>query len=311
MEAAMRRQPAELERLFADDDPVAAVADRVTGRRTFLVGTGTSWHAANQGAYLLGLAGVEAWAVQAADCALYGPRPSAADGLVLLSHRGTKRYTAQVLERARADGVPTVAIGGIGSPGVDLETVPQERSSAFTLSHLGALARLTQLAIALGADVGRPGAVPDVVAKALETPLEVRPPKRGLEFTGAGINQWTAAEGALKVRETSRVYAAAHALEQLLHGPSVALGEEDALVVLDGGGPSPRRLQEIAEAAKRSGVAVHHVREDTLGEPLSIFPLTVAVQRIALGAAQATGSDPDAFGYDVPGRHEAWGAIEL
>ena len=47
------------------------------------------------------------------------------------------------------------------------------------------------------------------------------------------------------------------------------------------------------------------------GEPLSIFPLTVTVQRIALECAKATGSDPDAFGYDVPGRREAWGAIEL
>jgi glutamine---fructose-6-phosphate transaminase (isomerizing) len=311
MEAAMWRQPADLERLFADGGPVAAAAERVAGRRTFLVGTGTSWHAANQGAHLLRLTGVDAWAVQAADCALYGPRPTPADALILLSHRGTKRHTAEVLARARADGVPTVAIGGIGAPGADLETVPQERSSAFTASHIGALARLTQLAVALGAELGDPAAVPDAVAEALETPLDVRPPKRGLEFTGAGVTQWTAAEGALKVRETSRVYAAAHSVEQLLHGPSVALGEDDALVVLDGGGPGVPRLEEVARAAEMTGVSVHRLREGALSEPLSIFPLTVAVQRIALECAKATGSDPDAFGYDVPGRREAWGAIEL
>ena len=47
------------------------------------------------------------------------------------------------------------------------------------------------------------------------------------------------------------------------------------------------------------------------GESLSIFPLTVAVQRIALESAEALGTDPDAFGYDVPGRKEAWEAVEL
>jgi len=150
----MLRQPAELQRLFADRAPVESAAARIAGRRTLLVGTGTSWHAANQGAHFLRLAGADAWALQAADAALYGPHPGASDALVLLSHRGTKRYTSQVLARAREAGVPTVVIGGIGAPEADLETVEQEISSAYTGSHLGALARLVQLAQELGADVG-------------------------------------------------------------------------------------------------------------------------------------------------------------
>ena len=104
------------------------------GRRVFVVGTGTSWHAANHGAYFLQLAGADAFALSAADCALWGPRPSRSEALVLLSHRGTKRYTGEVLERARADGVPTVAIGGEGAPGIDIETVTQETSATFTAS---------------------------------------------------------------------------------------------------------------------------------------------------------------------------------
>jgi glutamine---fructose-6-phosphate transaminase (isomerizing) len=47
-----------------------------------------------------------------------------------------------------------------------------------------------------------------------------------------------------------------------------------------------------------------------LGELLSIFPLTVAVQRIALEAAETLGVNPDTFGLDLPG-HEAWDRIEL
>src|SRR5204862_292362 len=81
----------------------------------------------------------EAWAVQAVDAADHGPRPGAGDALLLLSHRGTKRYTSTVLEAARDAGTETVVISGRGAPGADIETSDPERSSAFTASHLAAL----------------------------------------------------------------------------------------------------------------------------------------------------------------------------
>jgi glutamine---fructose-6-phosphate transaminase (isomerizing) len=43
---------------------------------------------------------------------------------------------------------------------------------------------------------------------------------------------------------------------------------------------------------------------------LSIFPLTVAVQRIALEAAETLGVNPDTFGLDRPG-HQGWDRLEL
>src|SRR5919197_643215 len=130
MRETMPQQPALLRELLADATPVAAAALRLEGRRVLLVGTGTSWHAANHGAWFLREAGVEAWAVEAVDAALHGPLPGADDALVLLSHRGTKRYTSAVLERARAAGAATVVISRRGSPGVDIETSDPERSSA-------------------------------------------------------------------------------------------------------------------------------------------------------------------------------------
>ena len=105
--------------------------------------------------------GAEAWPIQAVDAADHGPRPGAGDALVLLSHRGTKRYTNTVLERARADGAETVVISGRGAPGADIETSDPETSAAFTASHLGALMRVAQIAVALGADLGRLEQVPD------------------------------------------------------------------------------------------------------------------------------------------------------
>lgn len=312
MERTMLGQPDALARILADQAPIAAAAARIRGRRVWLAGTGTSWHAANVGAFWLRLAGVDATAVQAADAALYGPVARADEAVIVISHRGTKAYTSRVLDDARAGGVACVLISRIGMAGADLETVQSEVSSAHTASYTGSLLRLAQLAVALGADLGPLAEVPSVVDAALRgrSPA-VSPPERSLEFVGAGPNQWTAAEAALKIRETAYVASAGHSFEHFLHGPSVALGQRDALVCFDGGGPGAERLHEIVGAAERTGVRVHRFSDTSLGEALSVFPLTVIAQRIALESALAFGIDPDSFGLDRPGHRETWGAIAL
>jgi glutamine---fructose-6-phosphate transaminase (isomerizing) len=311
MRDTMAGQPAALERILADRRRLDEAAGRIVGRRVLLVGTGTSWHAANQGAFMLRRAGLDAWPVAAADAASGDPAPGAGDALILLSHRGTKRFTSDVLRSAREAGVPTVVISRQGNPDADLETVQGEVSSAFTASHLGALLRLAQLAEHAGADLGRLDRVPAAVAEELARGhTEVEPPRRLLEFTGFGINAWTAAEGALKVRETARVASEGLGGETLLHGPAVALGDDDALVCLDGGARS-ERLAELADVIAAHGTRVHRFERPALGETLSVFPLTVVVQKIAAEAAESLGSDPDAFGRDLPGRDAAWGAVTL
>jgi glutamine---fructose-6-phosphate transaminase (isomerizing) len=308
---AIASQPGELRRLLADDGQIAPAAGRLRGRRVLLVGTGTSWHAASTGAWFLRAAGVEAWAVQAMDAALGGPRPGADDGLILLSHRGTKLYTTDVVERARADGAAVVSISARGVAGADIETVEPERSSAFTASHLGALMRVAQLAVALGADLDL-AAVPDAVAAIVDgPPIGVKPPARSLELIGAGPNQWTAAEGALKIRETAYVAASGLGVEQYLHGPSVAVGPSDTLVAVNGGGPGEERLLAVARSAESAGVTVRVIESRDAGELLSVFPLTAAVQRIALEAAEVLGTNPDSFGRDVPARAHALDGIAL
>lgn len=312
MRATMWRQPDDLRGLLADPSSADAAAERLRGRRIVAVGTGTSWHAANHAVWLLREAGVETLAAQAMDAALYGLAVQEGDAVLVLSHRNTKRFSTQVLEYTREAGAgPVVVIGGRGSPGVDVETVEQERCAAFTASHLGALMRLSQVARCLGAELPGLEQVPEAVEAALERDLGVESPSRLLELIGAGPNQWTAAEGALKIRETSRVATEGLSVEQFYHGPSVAIDERDTLVGLDGGGPGVERLTAVTGAAAACGARVHLFAERALGEALSIFPLTVIVQRIALELAEQLGADPDVFGYDVPGRKEAWTALTL
>ena len=291
-----------------------AVAERLRGRRVLAIGTGTSWHAASQASALLRAAGLDASAAQSADAATDGPLPGAGGALLAFSHTGAKRYTAQAAQRARARGAEVIQISGVGVDGADLVTVDRERSSAYTASHLGALLRAAQLARVLGADLVELNAVPAAVDDAYRTTQDgyqpARPPSRLIEFIGGGINQWTAAEGALKIREAAYVASEGLSVEQFLHGPSVALGENDRLVCLDGGGAWSARITEVAQAATDCGIPVTHVAHDGLGELLSIFPLTVAVQRIALEAAETLGVNPDTFGLDLPG-HQSWDRIQL
>lgn len=311
MRETMRGQGEALGRLLEDGAAVDAIAERLRGRRVRVIGTGTSWHAAEQGAYFLCAAGLDAAATQSADAALDGPAPAAGQALVALTHTGAKRFTREAIERAHHAGAVVVQISGEGVEGSDLSTVAPERSAAYTASHLGALLRMAQLAETLGAPMGRLQAVPDAVERAFgveRAPISV--PQRLIEFIGGGINQWTAAEGALKIRETAYVASEGLSAEQFLHGPSVALRARDHLVCLDGGGPWSERLSELAGAAERSGIPVTRVVERWLGETLSVFPLTVAVQRIALECAEALGTNPDSFGRDVPGR-EPWTTITL
>jgi glutamine---fructose-6-phosphate transaminase (isomerizing) len=316
--SAMRRtmdgQAAALAAILEDAAPVAAVAERLRGRRVLAIGTGTSWHAASQAATLLRAAGLDAYAAQSADAAVDGPLPGVGGALLAFTHTGAKQYTAQAVTRALAQGSEVIQISGVGVPGADLMTVERERSSAYTASHLGALARAAQLAHALGADLPRLGDIPAAVERAYRegpagAPLAA-PPRRLIEFTGGGINQWTAAEGALKIREAAYVASEGLAVEQFLHGPSVALGQDDRLVCLDGGGPWSERIAQVATAAQSAGAAVTRITSQDLGELLSIFPLTAAVQRIALEAAETLGVNPDSFGLDLPG-HDAWDRIAL
>ena len=314
MRQTMDRQAGALAAILEDAAPVADVAGRLRGRRVLVIGTGTSWHAANQATSLLRAAGLDAAAAQSVDAAADGPLPSAGGVLLAFTHTGAKRYTAQAVALARAGGADVVQISGTAVEGADLRTVERERSSAYTASHLGALLRAAQLAQALGADLPQLGAVPAAVDRVYRDPNDgqplASPPGRLIEFIGGGVNQWTAAEGALKIREAAYVASEGLGVEQFLHGPSVALGRQDRLVSLDGGGAWSERVAEVTQAAQDSGTPVTRVTHPELGELLSIFPLTVAVQRIALEAAEILGINPDSFGRDVPGR-DPWKLVEL
>ncbi len=339
---AILSQPDAIERvLLLEEESVAELAEAIHAvERIHLVGIGTSWHAALVGEHLLRAVGgrPDARSWNSFEFCHQGPSLGASDAVVLLSHRGSKRYSAEALGVARAAGAITGAVTGLGSAIADggamhiVRTSAQERSAAFTVSHSAALTALAMLAVELGGDAAsglRPalGQLNVLMDWALATESRVRALAQGLAgirwtaIAGWGANTATAYEAALKLNETSYALAQGFELEQLLHGPFVAFDANDALVVLVTPGPQRERVLQVLRAAGAVGVHTVVIADEADREmsqaaksfiglpsvPESLTPITflAPLQLLAYWLAVERRTDPDVFRLDDPAHHRA------
>src|SRR6266480_5800370 len=157
---SIHAQPQAVRELLADWDGPAQAAEKLSHTsRIFVSGIGTSYHASVVGEYLLRFVGADAWAIRSFEFVHY-PRPLRPDdGVIVISHRGSKLHGIGALQRAVESGVPTVGITGKNSKmqGADvlIETVEQDPSSTHSISYIGALVRLSQIAARLAALTGK------------------------------------------------------------------------------------------------------------------------------------------------------------
>ena len=319
LRAALASQPRELSRLLADDSATVA-AERLRGcSRIFVVGTGTSYHGALAGQFIFRSAGIEAWAVRAFEFANYPPTLREGDGLILLSHRGSKHFSRRSLDLAEQRGMAWVAVTGEGSAlegeGV-VRTVEQEKSPVHTASHTGAMLRLAQIAAALGKPPwrGQLAGLPEAVAAVLEWGERVAADVRRVElkpvvhFVGGGPARATAYEGALKMREASHLVSAeGHDVEGILHGPLVSIQPGQTVVAIAEPGPALERTREVIRALGEIGAVVIQVGSVTDGyrttrvdEVLAPIVNVVPLQLLAYEASRLMGVDADSFRRDEP-----------
>jgi len=292
LEAAIRAQPDELRRIAAVELPPQA-RRIAAGERVWLVGTGTSLHAAELGAAMLGRAGVDARPVSSLDFARSAPL-RAGDGVVVISHTGETAYARASRARALDLGAETLSLTatGVGWPEA-IEITARERSETYTRSYTAALAVLVLLAGELGAEgLGRDAVVAaaDAAEAALSEDMDLPAPERLLVIAGTGPFAVTAREGALKQREAARVLCEGYDAEYLLHGSAVPMDERDGLLLL--GRDEDSLLRELGHAARAEGIAVTELDEPG-DELMAQIPLTVRLQLLALRRAEAGGHDPD------------------
>lgn len=303
LEQQIRSQPAALERMVTSGSVRQRVHAAAEGlhraRRIWVVGTGTSYHAAELGAMMIREAGRSAQAYPSQQFVHAAPNVGQQDALIVITHTAETAYALAVRALGFQAGLDIVTITRSGGPFPDaIETVEKETSETYTVSYTTALVALAMLARELGADsideetIGR---VPAAAAAALSEPgiAAVPTPARLLAIAGVGPAAWTAAEGALKVRESSRFLAEGYDAEYLLHGSAVPLTGDDRLLLISP--PDSDGFQRsLGEAAAAAGVAVARLEETADLPPLlAQIPLTVRLQLLALRISIERGQDPD------------------
>ena len=275
-------------------------ADRLGGaRRVWFVGTGTSQHAAELGAWMFGPGDRPArWCSSAAFC-FDPPALDADDAVVIISHTTETAFAQQARAYAIGAGARVVSITaqGRGWPEA-VEPAPLERSETYTASYLAALLVLARLSVELGQsgfDQRQLSELPGRVRAAARAPAVLdAAPERLVVLAGVGPAAVTAREGALKLREASRLPAEGYEAEYLLHGTAVPLGPGDALLAIQPADDRFGLLERLAGAAASEGLLVVTLSErEGLHPALAQIPLTVRLQKLASDLADARGIDPD------------------
>jgi glucosamine--fructose-6-phosphate aminotransferase (isomerizing) len=272
--------------------------------RVILVGTGTSQHAAEVGAMMLGAAGRDAVWYPAASWARWSTGPRPGDMLLVISHTGETAFAARARAEALAAGVPVVSVTGTGRGWPEaIETVAPDESHTYSLSYTAALAVLARLARELGSADGSAEQVALAAAQVRQVCAdpgieEVAMPARSLAIAGPGPWGITAREGALKIREAARVLAEGFDPDRLLHGGAVPYTAADGLVLLEPGADPDGLTAALGAAARAEKIPVAVIEvpaadRGSLPPLLAQIPMTVRLQLLAERFARLRRQDPD------------------
>ena len=313
--AEIAEQPEAASRLLASGPQRAdAIAKRVhaAGVRGFTIAArGSSDHAALYAKYLFGVRNRSLVALAAPSLFTHYARPPRLDGqcVIGISQSGQSPDVVAVIEEARRQGVPTVAITNVeGStlaktaelvlPLEAGEEVSVPASKTYTASLL-AMALISQALDPDGQFGDALARVPDAITHALHREADMQAIVPVLDgpravVLGRGYNFSTAEEVALKLSETSYVLARAWSVADFEHGP-IAIAEAGLpVIVIDGGGLVAADLESIDSRLAAKGLhVVRLVDRSGLPEELTPIPLAVLGQLLAHDVAVARGFDPD------------------
>lgn len=333
MEKSIRRQPEEVHRILNQQPEIFRGAGEAIrrSRRLFIVGTGSSLHSGLFGRYFFSTYSSQhsVFVYSSFEFANYVDGLEKDDAVIVISHRGYKRYSYLSLLKARKEGCTVIAITGNGTTIKESDanfvfhTVEQEKSSAHTVSLTTSMAVMLALSIyasgkkhqEIAQELRRIG---DSLKNAMESAIgntfvsaekfiEIFKGSDILWISGTGPNAIAAIEGSLKFQETSYITAFGYELEQLIHGPirSSNLKSDTFLFVCLG--RSQERTEELANVLNSMKVHLfmisdHENRDipgitlrDSIGEVLSPFQILCVLQILALKVSIKLGTNPDTF----------------
>jgi glucosamine--fructose-6-phosphate aminotransferase (isomerizing) len=330
----IKGQPEAIERSLQRVQEFGAEPSRLLARarRVFLVGSGTSLHAAEAGAWFFRMFSrgrIEAQAVQSFEFVTYLPGLRPDDVVVAVSHSGTSHMTIRALERARRSGVESILVTGFlesEAARVAGHVLPtgfdQEQSWAHTASYTAALTSLAAIANNLAGPEEQfdLSPLPAVVTEVLELEemthrlaanvivAERNGAVPSIVLVGGGPNAVTAREAQLKLLETCYVQPLAFELEQILHGALAGVTPDSLVILVAPHGPSTDRAGELSRALHRLDVQpvvfcgsdnaevfaeAHRFVMPDVPEVISPIPSVVPLQLFSYFLSVGRGINPD------------------
>lgn len=323
----IRQQPAVMERQLRESAGEAAAAAALIRERRpaglVIAARGSSDHAAIYAKYLFETR--NRLPVLLAAPSVFGiyRRPPRLDGFAVLgiSQSGASPDVAGVLEEARAQGAPAVAITsrprsrlGRSADRVIGLRAGRELSVPASKTYTASLLAVAMLSQALDPEpeFGRAlAALPEALERTLglEDRLEAAAGElagRRLAVIGRGYNLATALEIGLKLMETSYVVAEARSVADFLHGPIAAVEAGFPILIVEAAGPARRQLRSFGKRVLAAGARVVSISDQPGGaagtvvavrtglpELLTPLPFAVAGQLLAYRMAARLGIDSD------------------
>jgi glucosamine--fructose-6-phosphate aminotransferase (isomerizing) len=329
LDAQIASEPDVFADVLASTPPVPLDPER----RLIFSGIGTSLHAARVAAsWVTELTGgaVRALAIDAHDLALR-ERLVGGEQVVVISHRGYKRYPTAALVKAREHAATTIAVVGRDAPEQPADhvvrTCGNESAGTFSVSYLASLAALGTIVSPLDATGSFAAAlaeVPRALVETIEQPAPVAIARRIVErepllLVGFGVDHVTVDEAALKIKEGAWLWAEGMSTEFSLHGtPAVYRADQAAIVMLPGeddGGRTESLLELLTkigmEVVTCSSAPEAQLRFAPTPIPLRPIVAVMAFHRLTAELARLRGTDPDTLHGNRDPWREAMTAVTL
>jgi glucosamine--fructose-6-phosphate aminotransferase (isomerizing) len=295
-------------------------------RYVVIAARGTSDNAARYAQYIFGTLNRLVVALASPSLASVYKRPPRVEGALVIgiSQSGQSPDIVSVLEEARRQGAPTVAL--TNNPQSPLAAAAdhvlelhagEERSVAATKTYTAQLAALALLSISMADAASRQSSlelIPSMMEEALRSEPEAQAAAARIAHgdrcvvVGRGFNYATAFEMGLKIKELAYMEAEPYSSADFQHGPIAMVEPGFPVVLVTAGETMQEELVSLRESLRQQGAtlvvlgddeAIRHPADAWIplpaGIPEWLTPIVAIVpgQLLAYHLALARGGDPD------------------
>lgn len=272
-------------------------------KKIIIVSSGTSWHAAMIGEYLIeDLARISVEVEYSSEFRYRNPVLSSDDVVIAISQSGETADTIAALELAKSKHASTFGIVNVVGSKISRMTdtgsythAGLEIGVASTKAFTSQLVVLTLIAMHLAIEkgtipqsyvlqlLGELDALPDKINKVLEDNEKIKLVASKIKdaqnalYLGRGYNFPIALEGALKLKEISYIHAEGYPAAEMKHGPIALIDENMPVIVIATNKSAYSKIvSNIQEIKARKGIVISIVTEgDTRIKELSDYTIEI------------------------------------